>query len=244
MAEPALDRQERIASLREMLRRKFPGQAVLDRPEYGALPSGISGLDELLPDGLPRGALTLLCGSPSCGKTGAALAFCAELTRQGGDAAWVHQGALSAASAAHAGVDLGRLLAVRAGSLSQALRCTDFLLRWQAFHLVVLDCPAAGGRGSDWNRVHRLVTGSTQALLVLAPPLQQGDPLRYCASVHIDVVRRPGSGKLSCDLSLARSRSRPAGRTSRLATCGMDVAPFHLLPDLPGLGQEWHDEID
>src|SRR5256885_1472338 len=32
-------------------------------------PSGISGLDELLEGGLPRGRPTLVCGSAGCGKT-------------------------------------------------------------------------------------------------------------------------------------------------------------------------------
>ena len=243
MAEPALDRQTQLASLRELLRTKFPGQGVLDRPEYGFLSSGVAGLDELLGGGLPAGALTLITGGPSCGKTGIALAFCAELTRQGGSVAWIHQGALSAASVAHAGVVLDWLLAVRAGSDLQAQRCADFLLRWQAFHLVVIDHPGRGGRGAAWTRLCRLVTGSREALLVLAPPLPTGDPLRYCASVHADASRRSGSGGTTSELTLLKSRYQRIGGTGELRSCGIEGASFALLPDLPGLGQAWHDEI-
>lgn len=242
MAEPALDRQAQLASLRDLLRTKFPGQGVLDRPEYGFLSSGVPELDELLGGGLPAGALTLITGGPSCGKTGLALAFCAELTRQGGSVAWVHQGGLSAASVAHAGVVLERLLAVRAGSSVQAQRCADFLLRWQAFHLVVMDHPGRGGRGAAWTRIHKLVTGSREALLVLAPPLPGGDPLRYCASVHADASRDRGEG-LTSALTLLKSRYRRTGGVVSLRSCGMEGAPLVLLPDLPGLGQAWHDEI-
>jgi hypothetical protein len=242
VAEPALERQEQIASLRELLQRKFPGIGVLDRPEYGVLPSGVVELDDLLPGGLPRGALTLMTGAPSCGKTAVALSFCAELTRQGGSVAWVHQGALSAASVAHAGVELSRLLAVRAESFDQARRCADFLLRWQAFHLVVVDWPGRGGRGAAWNRLHRLVTGSCEVLLVLAPPLPEGDPLRYCASLHAGVSRAGGSWG-AVHVSLLKSRYQRIGRTAQLRPARMEGAPFELLPDLPGLGQDWHDEI-
>ena len=243
MAEPALDRQAQLASLRDLLRTKFPGQGVLDRPEYGFLSSGVAELDQLLGGGLPAGALTLITGGPSCGKTGVALAFCAELTRQGGSVAWVHQGSLSAASVAHAGVVLERLLAVRAGSPVQAQRCTDFLLRWQAFHLVVVDHVGRGGRGAAWTRIHKLVTGSQEALLVLASPLPTGDPLRYCASLHAEASRRSGSGGMTSELTLLKSRyQRTRGRGS-LRSCGMEGAPFLLLPDLPGLGQDQYDEI-
>ena len=225
MAEPALDRQAQLASLRDLLRTQFPGQGVLDRPEYGFLGSGVEALDALLGGGLPAGALTLLTGGPSSGKTGIALAFCAELTRKGGSVAWVHQGALSAASVAHAGVVLERLLAVRADSSVQAQRCVDFLLRWQAFHLVVLDHPRRGGRGAAWTRIHKLVTGSQEALLVLAPPLPDGDPLRYCASVHAD-ASRAGGGGTGAELALLKSRYRRTGGVARLRSCGMEGAPF------------------
>lgn len=244
MAEPALDRRARLDSLRGLLDTRFPGTTVLDAPRYGVVASGLA-LDELLPGGLPRGAVTLLTGGPSCGKTGAALACAASWTGQGGTLAWLHDGALSAPSAAHARVDLGRCLHVRGETTAQLLRCLDYLLRWQAFGLVVVDWTSPrAGRGASWNRLMRLVTGSRTALLVLAPPLPEGDPLRYVASVHIELTRRAsrGGGAPVTDATLLRSRYGHPGGFVRLAGGGMLGAPFPLLPDLPGLGQDAHDE--
>jgi hypothetical protein len=240
MEAAAIDSSTQLAELRELLRTKFPGQQLLDRPAYGALASGLEALDrQIFPGGLPRGAMTLLTGGPSCGKTSVAFMFCAELTRQGGRVAWVHTGTLSAGSAHHAGIDLRRLLAVRAESFAQARRCIDFLLRWKAFDLVVADWPGPGGRGADWNRIHRLTTGSPQALLVLAPSLRGGDPLPYCASIHA-AVHRTGAG---AEIELLKSRYQPMGAAVQVRRGGMPGAPLLLHPDLPGLGQDWHDEI-
>lgn len=241
----ALDRSAQLAELRALLQEQHPGVQTLDSPEYGVLASGLGSLDALLPGGLPRGALSLFTGSDSSGKTGAALAFVASWTRQGGTAAWLHQGALSVASAAHAGIDLRQLLQVRAESRAQAFRCADFLLRWQAFGLVVVDWPGRAGRGANWNRLQRLVNGSRTALVVLGRPRPPGDPLPYCASIHLAFARAPGRGGGAghVESELLRSRYARAGGRVRLEPGGMSGAPFQLLPDLPGLGQRWHDEV-
>ncbi len=237
MAAPAPDRKERLDSLRALLRERFPGADRLDLPEYGVLPSGIAVLDELLPGGLPRGALTLLSGALSSGKTGLALACVAAQLRQGGRAAWVHRGSLSAASAEHAGVDLERLLVVRVDGPDQSLRCIDFLLRWQAFGLVVLDFSARGGRGASWSRLQRLVAGSRAAFLVLSLPPGAGDPLPCSAGIHVGLQH----SREAVELSLLKSRYPRRSDGSRLARTGMPGAPFELLADLPGLGQDGND---
>jgi len=229
-----------LDSLRALLRQRFPEAVPLDAPSSGILPSGLLPLDELLPGGLPRGALSLFSGFVSCGKTGLALAFAARLTREGGRLAWVHQGGFSAPSAQQAGVDLDSLLVVRASSFEEARRCTDFLLRYQAFELVVLDWPGRGGPGKTWTRLHRLVTGSEQVLLVLTPSLRAADPLRYCASVLLDVERDLLSGQLN--LNLSKSRYGRAGEGIALPWPG-ERGDLLLLPELPGLGQARHDEV-
>ena len=235
----AADPQDRLSSLRALLRTRFPTVRGRDQPEYGTLPTGLAAVDALLPGGVPRGALTLFSGAASSGKTSLALAVAAGWTRQGGVVGWVHQGAWSPPSAAHAGIDPGRLLSVRAGSGEQALRCTDFLLRWQAFPLVVLDWTGSGGRGAAWSRLGRLVSGSRSALVVLAQEPRPGDPVRFGASVHLTCARGDAAVRVHLD------KSRYGGRVDAavLRRKVMPGAPFPLLHDLPGLGQRWNEEL-
>jgi len=231
-AAPKLD------ELRDLLRSKFPGAGVLDRPEYGVLSTGRGELDAVLPGGVPLGAMTLLTGGASCGKTGIALAAAAGVTRGEGRVAWVHDGSLSAPSLAHAGVAPERVLQVRAESTAQALRCTDFLLRWQAFHFLVLDWPRPAARGPAWNRLNRLVTGAPHALMVLCAPRPPGSPVRFCAAVHLRVERHDGGTRVK----LAKSRFTRASEHAVLRRRGMPGAPFELLPEHPGLGQRRHED--
>ena len=232
-----------VAALRELLQRRFPGTNRIERSHHGALPTGVAGVDALLPGGIPRGAASLLSGPPSSGKTGVALRTAALLTSEGGHVAWVHRGALSVASAAWAGVEPSRLLQVHAESDLEALRCADYLLRWQAFHLVVLDWVGPGGHGGRWARLQKLVVGSQSALLVLSPPPGPGDPLRFVASVHLAVERVPERPSRAVLVELDKTRyRRPEAPFILIEHVGMEGAPFALDPDLPGLGQAWHEE--
>ena len=229
-----------LASLRSLLRQRFPESTLQGAPSSGVLPGGLAVLDGLLPGGLPCGAITLFSGFVSSGKTGLALGFAAQLTRSGGRLAWVHQGGFSAPSAQQAGVLLDSLLAVRVSSFAEARRCADFLLRYQAFELVVLDWPGRGGGGKAWTRLHRLVTGSEQVLLVLTPSLRPADPLRYCASLILDVERDLAASQIN--ISLGKSRYGRAGEGEALPWPGAP-GELLLLPELPGLGQAMHDEV-
>src|SRR5208337_3318784 len=85
------------------------------------LPTGIHALDEVVRGGLPVGALTELVGPECSGRTSVALKFVASLTLAGRVCAWIDvSNALDPASAAAAGVDLGRLLWVRCGAAKPA----------------------------------------------------------------------------------------------------------------------------
>lgn len=50
----------------------------IDRNTLEHIPTGISGLDEILNGGLPKGRPTLVCGGPGCGKTLLAMEFLAK----------------------------------------------------------------------------------------------------------------------------------------------------------------------
>jgi DNA polymerase III delta prime subunit len=247
-----------ITELKELLRQRFPSATLVDQPEQGVLASYVTALDALLPGGVPRGALTLFAGSPSSGKTSAALAFASEATQREERVAWVHSGAFSSPSAAWSSVVLSRLLLVRARDDAQALRCADLLLRWRAFDLVVLDWSGPGGHGARWSRLGKLLSGTRTALIVLAPPPPEGDPLRFAATVHLELAWRPAprparrrhlrltpseDGGLTLSLRLVRSRFGPADRADQHTIPNFPGAPLPLLPDLPGLGQRWHDDL-
>jgi recombination protein RecA len=83
------------------------------RPAPEMVSSGIRELDALT-GGLPRGCLTEICGSASSGRTSILLASLANATRRGEVCAVVDASdALHPASAASAGIEMGRLLWMR-----------------------------------------------------------------------------------------------------------------------------------
>ena len=111
----------------------------------------VGAVDELTGGGVPRGAITEISGPVSSGRTALVLSILAEGTRRGA-CAWVDvHDALDPESAAAAGIDLKRLLWVRAGKpvvrknekpwsrLDQALKATDLLLQAGGFGVIVLD---------------------------------------------------------------------------------------------------------
>ena len=93
--------------------------AVLSVPPRSApelLPTGIAEVDALLEGGLPLGGVTEVMGRASSGRSTLVLSVLAGITRQGAAAAYVDiSDALDPLSAAAMGIDLGRLLWVRAG---------------------------------------------------------------------------------------------------------------------------------
>ena len=139
------------------------------RPASQMVPTGIPEVDALI-GGLPRGALTEVCGPASSGGTALVLSLLAEFTRRQELCALLDVGdCFDPASAAAAGVELGRLLWVRCSSfhpsfrrgttfpkagfqrpgalasegktaaIEQALRAADLVLQAGGFGLVVLD---------------------------------------------------------------------------------------------------------
>jgi recombination protein RecA len=85
------------------------------------LSCGLAEVDAVLGGGLPLGAITELTGDHSSGRTTLALAALAEVTRQGESCAYVDvSDALNPISASALGVDLRRLLWIRAGEAGAA----------------------------------------------------------------------------------------------------------------------------
>jgi recombination protein RecA len=94
--------------------------------------SGIDPLDRILGGGFPIGALTELIGPECSGRTGLALSFVAQVTREERVSAWVDvSNTLDPESAAAAGLDLERLLWIRCGvaSGSESLQNSESAFR-------------------------------------------------------------------------------------------------------------------
>jgi recombination protein RecA len=90
-----------------------PASRICERPPVPTVPFGVAEVDALT-GGLPRGALTEICGAASSGRTSLLLAVMAEATRRQELCALVDvSDSFDPHSAASAGVDLERLLWIR-----------------------------------------------------------------------------------------------------------------------------------
>ncbi len=141
---PGPARAERLAALvRDLGDRIRPGGPREETP--GRLPTGIPDLDRLLAGGLPRGRLAEITGGPGSGRTALALTLLSEATRGGETVAVVDAAdAFDPVSATAAGVELPRVLWVRAPGLREALRSSERLLEARGFALVLLDLCGEG----------------------------------------------------------------------------------------------------
>jgi hypothetical protein len=162
-----------------------------------------------------------IVGPESSGRTSLALALLAASGRAGEVAAVVDAGdAFDPPSAEAAGVDLDRVLWVRAPERRAWLLATSRLLEAQGFALVLLDLAGAASPGSlpraAWPRLARAAAGTRTALVVVAPQPVAGT----CAALRLelDPARPCFSGTpllfegLRGRVRLARNPGGPAGR--------------------------------
>src|SRR6201985_3507530 len=111
------------------------------KPYYDLLSTGVPAIDRLIAGGIPRGALTEICGAESCGRTALTFALLGQATQRGGCCAGIDAtGAFDPSSAVEAGVNLDRVIWVNCGGNAQhALKATDLLIQAGRFRLVVVD---------------------------------------------------------------------------------------------------------
>ncbi|MCI0436378.1 MAG: hypothetical protein L0271_22455 [Gemmatimonadetes bacterium] len=121
-----------VAEVREALARRFPGALPLEYRTTPVVPTGVAGLDRLLPNGgIPRGRLTVW--APGGGTTAVLRSACRSVVRSGGRAAWVDGDRTVSGEAWPEGV-----LLVRPRVAEAASGCAEELLRSGGFALVVL----------------------------------------------------------------------------------------------------------
>lgn len=145
---------------------------------------------------LPSGAITEISGALSSGRTSFIHAILARATAAGECCAMVDSaGAFDPWSAAQAGVDLQKLLWVRAsGRLDAALKAADLILHSGGFGVIVLDLCEASAQ--DLNRI----------------------PLSYWYRCRGAVENTPGRFVVASHVPLAKSCARLPLETRRAHT--------------------------
>src|SRR5262249_486061 len=144
-----------------------------DRNMFELVSTGISEMDARV-GGLPRGAMTEICGRACSGRTSVLLAALAARTTEGEACALVDaRDSFDPATASAAGVQLERLLWVRCQNVDQALRATDLLIQSGGFGIVAVDLSDVSARLARqvplhvWFRFRRAAEDTPTILLVL-----------------------------------------------------------------------------
>jgi hypothetical protein len=189
------------------------------RPAPETISTGLPEADAIS-GGLPRGALTEICGPASSGRTTLLLSILAQATARQEICALVDTAdTFAPASAAAAGVDLDRLLWVRCGGQPEhALKAADLLAHSGGFGLLVLDLaetPFEITRRiplASWYRLSRAIEHTRTALLVIeAQPVAKS-----CSALILELRREHAawSGRLLRGARLRLERRKPARAAS------------------------------
>ena len=154
------------------------------------LPTGVTEIDQVL-GGFPRGAITEVHGTESCGRTSLLLSALAAATSSEETCALVDcSDTFDLISAANAGVSFDRLLWVRCNNkLEDAFKAVDLLLHGGGFGFIVLnlaDMPAKILRrivSTWWFRFRRAIE-NTPTVLAVATPIAC---VRSCAAMALEL---------------------------------------------------------
>ncbi len=129
-------------------------------------------LDRVTGGGIRAGEPLAFIGPPTAGKLALALTVAAAAQREGGMAAWIDPSAsFDPLAALRAGIDLDRLVVVRAADAAEVLLAGSAVLRSEGFRLLVIDLgPSFASRCAvdDLAPLLPVVRGSPAALLVVA----------------------------------------------------------------------------
>jgi len=200
--------------------------------------SGIREIDETL-GGFPRGAITEIHGTATCGRTSLMLATLAAATASEESCALIDcSNTFDLFSAAAAGVDFSQLLWVRCNhQLEHAFKSTDLLLHGGGFGLVVLnlaDMPARTLRriiSTWWFRFRRALEDTPTALLVISPITCT----RSCAALALELHNDGASWPVSAPpFEAAGSLTAPdtcSAKHLSLVSAAAHDPPYPTLPN-------------
>jgi recombination protein RecA len=181
-----------LATLRSKIEADLRGRvaspfAYRDRNTFELVSTGIPEMDALV-GGLPRGAMTEICGAACSGRTSLLLSALASRTAEGEVCALVDaRDSFDPLTGNAAGIALGKLLWVRCQNIDQALRATDLLIQAGGFGMVAVDLsdvPTKTVRQvplNAWFRFRRAVEDTPTILLLL----EQEPHAKTCASLVV-----------------------------------------------------------
>ncbi len=205
------------------------------------LETGIPGIDQLVGGGFPRGRISEIAGPLSSGRTTVTLSLLARTTRAGEITAVVDAAdAFDPTSAQETGVDLDRVLWVRAPEPRDALRATEHILEAEGFALVILDlagttnlAPRTTKRNRDrraassapspssltpspsvWPRLTRAAGASRTGLLLLSSKRLAGTAADLALEMKASTPHFTGTPALleglEIEATVVRNRSMPS----------------------------------
>jgi recombination protein RecA len=187
-----------LAALRSKIELDLRGRVLSpfnyrDRNVFELVSTGIPSLDAVV-GGLPRGAMTEICGPPCSGRTSVLLSSLAARTAEGEMCALIDaRDSFDPALAKAAGVALEQVLWVRCQNADQALRATDLLIQAGGFGLVAVDLSDIAPKIvryvplNAWFRFRRAVEDTPTILMVL----EQEANAKTCASLVLRLEARP-----------------------------------------------------
>jgi hypothetical protein len=179
-----------LATLRSKIEADLRGRvaspfAYRDRNTFELVSTGIPEMDALV-GGLPRGAMTEVCGAPCSGRTSFLLSALASRTATGEVCALVDaRDSFDPLTASAAGIALEKLLWVRCQNINQALQAMDLLIQAGGFGMVAVDLSDMPTRTvrqvslNAWFRFRRAVEDTPTILLLL----EQEPNAKTCASL-------------------------------------------------------------
>jgi hypothetical protein len=220
-----VDRALQLRRLRSELVRRHAEWRKEERASRCA--TGLPDVDALLGGGFPKGLVSALGGPLGTGGTTLLLRALAEITATGGYGAWVDaDGSLSAPALAGGGVDLSRLLWVKAAG-EQGVWAAQLLARSGAFALVAVDVNEEGVATGAGQRLADAARAGGCAVVLLSRDRQV--PAALKARLEVVTARprllravEPSPGSLppvsARQVRLWIERSRGGGETSGLVS--------------------------
>jgi hypothetical protein len=205
--------------------------------EYATAPAGVAALDAALSGGFPRGQLSEIVGARSSGRASVLLQMLAAATARREIVALVDVlDMLDVASAAAAGVDLGRLLWIRGRvvvnsgrdmnqlALDRTIKALTLVLQAGNFGLVAFDAAEAPPHALErlpvttWRRLQRIIEGSQTACVLVG-----GAPIaRSAGGVTVRLIRAPASVEETLFVEVIRARALRQEATVPLSTYSLE----------------------